>query len=231
MKLEIDTREIASQMNAQGYVHLTSVLNNGECQALIDAFESDALYRKTVHMERHQYGKGRYRYFAYPLPELVENLRQELYPLLAPLANQWAKDLGLEMHYSEAYADFLELCRKAGQLLPTPLILQYEPGGYNTLHQDLYGEVYFPMQAIICLSQKGKDFTGGQLVLTEQRPRAQSKAIVIDPDQGDLIIIPTQFRPRQGSRGSYRVNMRHGVSEVKSGMRYTLGVILHEALK
>lgn len=228
---QIDRHAFYEQMNEKGYGLLKDILNPEDCERLKRQYPQDELYRKTVVMERHQYGKGRYRYYQHPLPDELQQMREALYPLLAPLANQWSKALNLGVYYPENYSEFLEQCAAAGQKLATPLILQYPQGGYNTLHQDLYGEVYFPMQAIICLSEPGSDFTGGNLVLTEQRPRAQSRAIVINPGLGDMVVIPTQFRPQKGARGYYRLNMRHGVSEILTGQRYSMGIILHNALK
>lgn len=219
------------QINDKGYGLLNSILTREECANLIGSYTEDGLFRKTVVMERHSYGRGQYRYYQHPLPEIIEKLRGEIYTLLAPLANQWAKAMKLPFLYPDTHVDFLQQCADNGQAKATPLILQYKAGGYNALHQDLYGEVYFPMQAIFCLTEPEKDFTGGSLVLTEQKPRAQSRAIVINPKLGDMVIIPTQFRPGKSARGYYRLNMRHGVSEVQSGERYTLGIILHDALK
>ncbi len=228
---KLDRPVFYEQMHEQGYAFVKSVLSQDESEMFKSHFEQDELFRKTVVMERHQYGKGSYRYYRHPMPNLLQEMREGIYALLAPIANQWSKALNLGTSYPDLLESFLEQCKNAGQKLATPLILKYPTGGYNTLHQDLYGEVYFPMQAIICLSEAGKDFTGGSLVLTEQRPRAQSKAIVINPGLGDMVVIPTQFRPKRGTRGYYRLNMRHGVSEVLSGQRQTMGIILHDALK
>ncbi|MCE7991488.1 MAG: 2OG-Fe(II) oxygenase [Roseivirga sp.] len=227
----INQTALYNQINEKGYGLISSVLTPAQCQNLILNYTKNSLFRKTVVMERHSYGKGQYRYYQHPLPELIQKLRTDIYQLLGPLANQWAKALRQPMLYPEIHAEFLQQCAAKGQEKATPLILQYKAGGFNTLHQDLYGEIYFPMQAIFCLSQPEKDFTGGSLVLTEQKPRAQSRAMVINPKLGDMIIIPTQFRPAKSVRGYYRLNMRHGVSEVLSGERYTMGVILHDALK
>lgn len=228
---KVDRQALNDQINEKGYGQVKSVLSAEECEYFINAFEQDELFRKTVIMERHNYGKGRYRYFQHPLPEPLQALRNNIYDWLAPLANQWTGALKLPIRYPESHEAFLQQCAEQGQKLATPLVLKYEKGGFNTLHQDLYGEVYFPMQAIFCLNKQNEDFTGGSLVLTEQQPRAQSRAMVINPEQGDMIVIPTQFRPKQGTSGHYRLNMRHGVSEVLSGTRYTMGIILHDALK
>ncbi len=222
---------LSDQINQKGYGLINSVLAPSECKDQIATYDEDGLFRKTVVMERHSYGKGQYRYYQHPLPEVIRKLRTDIYQLLAPLANQWARALKMPFVYPQDHKEFLRQCAAKGQAKATPLILQYETGGFNALHQDLYGEVYFPMQAIFCLSEPEKDFTGGSLVLTEQKPRAQSRAIVINPKQGDMVIIPTQFRPAKSARGYYRLNIRHGVSEVFSGTRYTMGIILHDALK
>ena len=229
--IKLDRDAFYEQMHSQGYGQIENALDEYDCEMFRSHFEQDELFRKTVVMERHQYGKGRYRYYQHPLPDFLQGMREDIYELLYPIANQWSKALNLGVIYPETLAEFQAQCTAAGQKLATPLVLQYPTGGYNTLHQDLYGEVYFPMQAIICLSESGKDFTGGSLVLTEQRPRAQSKATVINPGLGDMVVIPTQFRPQKGARGYYRLNMRHGVSEVLSGQRHSMGIILHDALK
>lgn len=226
-----DQSVLFNQINDKGYGLISSALSSAECQNLIANYTQDSLYRKTVVMERHSYGKGQYRYYQHPLPGLLQKMRTDIYQLLAPLANQWAKALKQPFLYPDTHTAFLQQCAAKGQEKATPLILQYKAGGFNTLHQDLYGEIYFPMQAVFCLSEPEKDFTGGSLVLTEQKPRAQSRAIVINPKLGDMVIIPTQFRPAKSARGYYRLNMRHGVSEVLSGERYTMGIILHDALK
>ena len=228
---KIDKTVFYQQVNEKGYGLIKEVLNQEQCQTLIGYFENDDLFRKTVVMERHQYGKGHYRYFQHPLPGWMQELRSGIYELLAPLANQWARALKMKVQYPVVYDDFLDQCAAQGQKLATPLVLRYEKGGFNTLHQDLYGEVYFPMQAIFCLSKARVDFEGGELVLTEQTPRAQSRPIAINPAQGDMVVIPTQFRPGKSARGYYRLNMRHGVSEVTQGTRYSMGIILHDALK
>lgn len=229
--IKVDRDALYRQINEKGYGIVSKALGEIECELFRNHFEQDELFRKTVVMERHQYGKGLYKYYQHPLPSLLQEIRENIYELLAPVANLWSGALKLGREYPESLAEFLETCGRAGQLKATPLVLKYEAGGYNALHQDLYGEVYFPMQAIVCLSEPGKDFTGGNLVLTEQRPRAQSRAIVIEPGLGDMVIIPTQFRPGKGTKGYHRLNMRHGVSEVHSGTRHTMGIILHDALK
>lgn len=229
--LKTNSATLYQQINEKGYGMIRSVLSPTDCQKLKDSYNQTELFRKTVVMERHSYGRGQYRYYQHPLPNSIQQLRSDIYELLAPLANQWAKTLKLPFLYPEHHLEFLELCHAKGQAKATPLILKYQAGGFNTLHQDLYGEVYFPMQAIFCLSDPEKDFSGGSLVLTEQKPRAQSRAIVVNPKLGDMVVIPTQYRPARSVRGYYRLNMRHGVSEVLTGERYTLGIILHDALK
>lgn len=217
------------QLHSKGYAILPAVLTGAECAELIANYGNDSLYRKRVIMERHQYGKGEYKYFNYPLPQLLQHLRGSVYPKLARIANGWMQALGKAQRYPEALTQLLEQCHEAGQLKPTPLILQYKQGGYNALHQDIYGELFFPMQAVLFLSGPGTDYTGGEFVLIEQRPRAQSKAIVLKPEKGDMLIFTTSFRPVKGNAGYYRVNMKHGVSEITSGQRYTLGIIFHDA--
>ncbi|HMJ08820.1 MAG TPA: 2OG-Fe(II) oxygenase [Pyrinomonadaceae bacterium] len=227
---EIDWENAADEMHEKGFVQISSVLPEKYCEEFIDSYGRAELYRKTVTMERHRFGQGEYKYFAYPLPELVQTVREEVYPNLAPIANTWAERLNLEMRFPADLAGLQKLCRENGQTKPTPLILKYGKGGFNTLHQDLYGEVYFPMQLAFFLNEPGKDYTGGEFVLTEQVPRAQSKAIVLTPRKGDMIIFTTNFRPVKGTRGHYRASMRHGVSEIHTGERHTLGVIFHDAV-
>ncbi len=217
------------QLDAEGCVIVPSVFDVPTCQQLIAAYADDSFFRKTISMAQHQYGVGEYKYFQYPLPDPVQRLRTDLYPYLAPLANTWMQRLNSSVQFPETHPELLDRCAEAGQLRPTPLLLRYETGGYNALHQDLYGEVYFPFQALIVLSESGVDFEGGELVLIEQRPRVQSRAIVLTPRRGDLVIFTTQFRPVRGTRGHYRVTMKHGVSPLRSGLRYTLGVIFHDA--
>ncbi len=226
----IDWRLTRDSINSNGYVILPSVLTAAECDVLKQNYYSENLYRKTVVMERHRFGLGEYKYFDYPLPELITDLREKLYEQLAPVANTWMQELKIDLVYPERFSGMLKLCRENNQQKATPLILKYGKGGHNTLHQDLYGSVYFPMQAVICLSAPETDFAGGEFVLAQQIPRAQSKAIVLNPGKGDMIIFTTSFRPVQGSRGFYRVQMKHGVSEVRKGERYTLGIIFHDAL-
>lgn len=226
----INWQSVNDDMNRVGYAILPSFLNQEQCQSLIAAFDNEGGYRKTVVMERYRFGLGSYKYWDYPLPDLVQTLRQGLYPKLAPIANLWMKVLRIETRFPDTCAELQTQCHAAGQMKPTPLILRYSEGGYNTLHQDLYGDVYFPMQAACFLNDPREDYTGGEFVLTEQVPRAQSKAIVLKPQRGDMVIFTTNFRPVKGSRGYYRANMRHGVSEVHRGHRHTMGIIFHDAV-
>ncbi len=219
---------VLDHINRKGYTTISGVLDEAQCENLIQQYENPNLYRKTINMARYRFGEGQYKYFSYPLPDVVSLLRASLYAHLAPLANQWMNQLNLSAVFPGEFETFVHQCHQHGQEKPTPLILKYEKGSYNTLHQDLYGTIYFPLQAIISLSQPDKDYVGGELLLTEQRPRAQSKGIVLRPNLGDLVIIATNFRPVKGSKGYYRVNMKHGVSEVLQGDRYTLGIIFHD---
>lgn len=208
---------------------LPQLLAPSECEALAALYSQEELFRSRVVMSRHGFGRGEYQYFSYPLPDLIAGLRTALYPQLMPLANRWNSVMGLDVRYPPAHADFISRCHLAGQSRPTPLLLQYEAGDYNCLHQDLYGEHVFPLQATVLLSQPARDFTGGEFVLTEQRPRMQSLAQVVPLEQGDAVAFAVHHRPVQGARGIYRVNMRHGVSRLRSGRRHTLGIIFHDA--
>jgi len=227
--MHLDWPTLTESLNNNGYAIASKILNDEDCAQLISQYHDHALYRKTVIMERHDFGLGEYKYFSYPLPEIVQALRESIYPNLAPVANNWMRVLNIDVQYPAGFEDFMENCHIGGQSRPTPLILKYEQGGYNALHQDLYGDIYFPMQAVIFLSEPGVDHEGGEFVLIEQRPRAQSKAIVLKPRKGDMLIFTTNFRPVKGIKGYYRVNMKHGVSEVTCGDRYTLGIIFHDA--
>lgn len=226
----IDRDALAEAMNQNGYTIINNVLSNEQCDALIANYNQADLYRKTVVMERYRFGLGEYKYFNYPLPNIITNLRNSLYPLLAAIANNWMKVLKIETSYPTVYDDFLKLCHINGQTKATPLILKYGKGGFNTLHQDLYGDIYFPIQMVLFLNDADVDYTGGEFVLTQQNVRAQSKAIVLKPKKGDILIFTTNFRPVKGSNGYYRATMKHGVSELHSGERYTLGIIFHDAL-
>jgi hypothetical protein len=229
MQQAIDWDSVAAALDAQGVATLGAILTPAECQALVRLYESPALFRSRVVMARHGYGRGEYQYFARPLPDAVQALRSALYPRLAPVANRWNEAMGLAVRYPAAHAEFLDRCHAAGQVKPTPLLLRYGPGDYNCLHQDLYGEHVFPLQVVVLLSEPGADFTGGEFVLTEQRPRMQSRAEVVPLAQGEAAVFAVAQRPVQGSRGSYRVTMRHGVSRLRTGQRHTLGIIFHDA--
>jgi hypothetical protein len=224
-----DWRKLGDDLDAHGSAVLPAVLSPDECQALASLYPAEGPFRSRIVMARHGFGRGEYKYFAYPLPELVAELRSSLYAPLAEIANRWSEALGGELRYPEVHAAFLERCHRAGQTRPTPLLLQYGEGDYNCLHQDLFGEHVFPLQVAFLLSTPGRDFTGGEFVLTEQRPRMQSRAEVVALGQGDGVVFPVHHRPVRGSRGVYRVNLRHGVSRLRSGRRHTLGIIFHDA--
>ena len=226
----IDWPNIALEMNQKGYAIVPKLLSDQHCKELISNYDNSNSYRKTIVMERHRFGLGEYKYFNYPLPNVVQNIRENVYPQLAKIANEWMKSLNIDTTFPDSHQEFLKLCREHNQTKSTVLILQYGAGGYNNLHQDLYGKVYFPIQAVLFLNEADEDFKGGEFVLTQQVPRAQSKAIVLKPKKGDMLIITTNFRPIRGTRGYHRVNMKHGVSEVHSGERHTLGIIFHDAL-
>ena len=225
----LDWARIAGELDAEGCATTGALLTPEECVALSARYGADGLYRSRVIMARHGFGRGEYKYFAYPLPEIVGTLRTALYPPLAVIANRWNETLGIATRYPAAHADYLARCHQAGQSRPTPLLLQSGSGDYNCLHQDLYGEHIFPLQATVLLSRPGKDFTGGEFVLTEQRPRMQSRVEVVRLSQGEAVIFPVHHRPVTGTRGIYRVNMRHGVSRLREGQRHTLGIIFHDA--
>jgi hypothetical protein len=225
----IDWDRITQDLDARGSAVVERLLGPLECGALRELYAIDAAFRARVVMQAHGFGRGQYRYFSYPLPELVAQLRCTFYPRLAPIANQWNGALGIEARYPDRLEDFIERCHKAGQRRPTPLLLQYGAGDYNCLHQDRYGEQLFPLQLAILLSEPGRDFAGGEFVITEQRPRMQSRADVIPLRQGDAVLFAVHQRPVRGARGHYRVQLRHGVSRVRSGHRHTLGIIFHDA--
>jgi len=225
----LDWAAIRRDLDAHGCAATGALLTPEECEQLVGSYGSDALFRSRVVMARHGFGKGEYKYFAYPLPDIVAALRAALYPHLSEIANAWNDSLKLTARYPADHPVYLKRCHDAGQTKPTPLLLQYGAGDYNCLHQDLYGEHVFPLQVAILLSDPGRDFTGGELVLTEQRPRMQSRVEVVPLRQGDGVIFPVHHRPVQGTRGIYRVNMRHGVSRLRSGHRHTLGIIFHDA--
>lgn len=225
----LDWARIAKDLEADGAATTGPLLSAAECAELTALYDQEGLFRSKVIMARHGFGRGEYKYFSYPLPDLIADLRPALYARLAPIANRWNEIMGIAVRYPQEHAEFLARCHKAGQTRPTPLLLQYVEGDYNCLHQDLYGDHVFPLQVVFLLSQPGKDFSGGELVLTEQRPRMQSRAEVTNLQQGDAAVFAVHHRPVQGTRGAYRVNMRHGVSRLRSGRRSTLGVIFHDA--
>ena len=224
-----DWADITDDLDTQGCAMLEALLSPQECRALASLYVNDKLFRSRVVMGRHGFGRGEYKYFGYPLPDTVASLRTAIYPQLAPIANRWNAAMGIDVRYPETHAAFLARCHAAGQQRPTPLLLQYGAGDYNCLHQDLYGEHVFPLQVAILLSEPECDFSGGEFVLTEQRPRMQSRPQVVPLRQGDAVVFAVHQRPVQGTRGSYRVNLRHGVSQVRSGHRHTLGIIFHDA--
>jgi hypothetical protein len=225
----IDWAQASNDLDEQGNAVVPGLLTRTECEMLAAMYASEAPFRSRVVMERHGFGRGEYKYFAYPLPDLVAGLREALYPHLAPIANRWNEVMGIDLRFPPRHADFIARCHAAGQTKPTPLLLQYRAEDYNCLHQDLYGEHVFPLQVVILLSEPGRDFTGGEFVMTEQRPRMQSRPMVLPMRQGDAAVIAVHHRPVQGTRGVYRVNLRHGVSRVLSGHRHTTGIILHDA--
>lgn len=224
-----DWKALGSDLASHGCAVLENLLSPAQCQAIASLYADVDHFRSHVMMARHGFGRGEYRYFRYPLPDLVRAMRTALYPHLAIVANDWNSQLGSQDRFPETHADYLRLCQDAGQTRPTPLLLQYAAGDYNCLHQDLYGDLAFPIQVAILLSEPGRDFTGGEFVLTEQRPRMQSRAEVVPLRQGDAVAFAVHNRPVQGTKGYYRVNLRHGVSRIRSGQRHTLGLIFHDA--
>jgi hypothetical protein len=224
-----DWERVSHDLDAQGSAMIERLLAPDECQAIASLYPKDDLFRSHVVMGRHGFGRGEYKYFRYPLPALIADLRTAVYPHLVPIAHRWNTAMGIDVCYPEQHADFLARCHQAGQVRPTPLLLQYGADDYNCLHQDLYGEQVFPLQLAILLSEPNKDFTGGEFVMTEQRPRMQSRPIVVPLRQGDGVVFAVHQRPVQGTRGVYRVNLRHGVSRVRSGHRQTVGIIFHDA--
>jgi hypothetical protein len=226
----IDWSRIAQELDARGNALLERLLSPEECRALASLYPDDSLFRSRIVMARHGFGRGEYQYFSYPLPDLVAGLRSALYPRLVPIANRWNAALGINVRYPVEHSAFLGRCHRAGQRKPTPLLLQYGEDDYNCLHQDVYGEHVFPLQVAVLLSEPGRDFTGGEFVMTEQRPRMQSRADVVPLRQGDAVAFTVRQRPVQGSRGIYRVNLKHGVSRIRSGRRHTLGIIFHDGM-
>jgi hypothetical protein len=225
----LDWGRISAELGSRGNAVVPGLLSMRDCTSLAALYPQSHHFRSRVVMSRHGFGKGEYQYFSYPLPQAVALLRDALYPHLAPIANEWSDLLQTGVRYPAQHGEFLERCAQAGQTRPTPLLLQYAAGDYNCLHQDLYGETVFPLQVAILLSEPGKDFTGGEFVITEQRPRMQSRAEVVPLQQGDAVIFAVNERPVRGTRGVYRVRLRHGVSTVRTGRRHTLGVIFHDA--
>ncbi|MFQ5995301.1 MAG: 2OG-Fe(II) oxygenase [Acidiferrobacterales bacterium] len=225
----LDWTHVASQLDERGHAITSALLSRRECRQLIALYVNEARFRSRVVMQHHAFGRGEYRYFGYPLPAAVASLRTHLYARLAPIAKRWAECLGASQHYPQRLSAFLRACHGHGQTKPTPLLLHYEQDDYNCLHQDLYGEIAFPLQVTIALSCPREDFTGGEFLLTEQRPRVQSRGEAVVLSQGEAVIFPNHVRPAIGRRGFYRVNVRHGVSRVRSGRRYALGIIFHDA--
>ncbi|HYL62814.1 MAG TPA: 2OG-Fe(II) oxygenase [Candidatus Methylomirabilis sp.] len=226
----LNWKAAGASLGTRGYAVTEPILTARECEGLIALYTDESRFRSHILMERYRFGVGDYKYFGNPLPEIVAQLRTSAYPHLAKVANDWAAELGSDSaRYPLEHAEFLETCHSVGQNKPTPLMLHYEAGGYNCLHQDLYGEVSFPLQMVFLLGQAGRDWEGGEFILVEQQPRAQSKAEVVTADQGQAIIFTTRYRPVRGTRGYYRVNLKHGVSHVRKGTRYTLGIIFHDA--
>lgn len=225
----LNWKVIANDLNAKGYAAIKNLLHPDDCEQLSQMYVDNNRYRSVINMQRYRFGLGEYKYFNYPLPPIVQSLRESLYSPLASVANDWMQKLDIPIHYSNDHQALLEDCHRKSQLRPTPLILRYEEGGFNTLHQDLYGEIYFPFQVVFLLSQVHQDFEGGEFVLTEQIPRSQSKVSVLQPNRGDAVIFTTNFRPIMGTRGYYKAKMKHGVSEIKSGIRYSMGIIFHDA--
>lgn len=219
---------INTELDSFGAAAIGPLLSSQQCETLINGYDDDDLYRSRIVMARHGFGRGEYKYFKYPLPSVIRELREGLYPRLADIANRWNEAMGIDVRYPPDHESFKARCHQAGQTKPTPLILKYETGDYNCLHQDIYGEHVFPLQVAFLLTRPGEDFAGGEFTLTEQRPRMQSRAEVVPLQQGMGVIFPVHHRPVKGTRGIYRVNMRHGVSRVRSGQRFTMGVIFHD---
>jgi len=226
----MDWAKISNELHEKGYAIAPQLITENQCQSLIENYNNPTAYRKTVVMERYRFGLGEYKYFNYPLPDLIQSIRESVYPKLAPIANLWMKVLNLDLRFPDSFQELQSLCHANQQLKPTVLILKYGKSGHNTLHQDLYGEIFFPLQVVLFLNEPEQDYQGGEFVLVEQVPRAQSKAIVLKPRKGDMLIFTTNFRPVKGTKGYYRVNMKHGVSQIHEGERHTLGIIFHDAL-
>ncbi|HLK27975.1 MAG TPA: 2OG-Fe(II) oxygenase [Puia sp.] len=227
---DVNWHAVTESMNEKGFALIEKMITDKECENLIANYYTQSLYRKTITMERYRFGLGEYKYFNYPLPDLIQTIRENIYPHLSIIANEWMKKLNIEKQFPATLKELHALCKLHNQTKTTVLILKYGKGGHNTLHQDLYGDVFFPMQSVLFLNEPDKDYSGGEFVLTQQIPRAQSKAIVLKPKKGDMLLFTTNFRPMKGSKGYYRVNMKHGVSEVHEGERHTLGIIFHDAV-
>jgi hypothetical protein len=225
----VNWQKVSDELTELGYSVIDPLLTPKECSDLIHLYPGDSIFRSRIQMEKYRFGSGEYKYFAYPLPPIVQKLREEIYPHLVSTANQWMNSLGMRQEYPKSLDQFLERCHNSGQKRPTPLMLTYKKNDYNCLHQDLYGDQFFPIQGTCMLSQPGKDFSGGEFLLVEQRPRAQSVGHVVSIPHGGFVFFATSFRPVRGTRGSYRVTMRHGVSRIHSGSRFTLGIIFHDA--
>lgn len=225
----LDWLQIRQALEADGFATLEPILSPAECEQISAMYEAREHFRSRIEMARFRFGLGEYKYFAAPLPSIVADLRSALYPRVAPIANDWMKALHLPVHFPDSLDDFLDRCHRSGQTKPTPLLLRYEAGGYNCMHQDLYGEIAFPLQFTFMLSRAGADYSGGEFLLLEQRPRAQSRCDAIALEQGAAIVFTTRYRPVKGARGFYRVNVRHGISRVRNGRRFALGIIFHDA--
>lgn len=226
---DVSWEQVYRDLSAQGNATIKNILPSDECDQIRTLYDDDNRFRSHVVMERHGFGRGEYRYFSYPLPDLITEMRTSLYPHLAPIANQWNEAMGIDVRYPLVHADYIRRCHQAGQNKPTPLLLKYGPDDYNCLHQDLYGEHIFPLQIAVLLSEPERDFTGGEFVMTEQRPRMQSRPMVVPLRKGDGVVFAVHHRPVQGKKSVYRVNLRHGVSRLRSGSRLTLGIIFHDA--
>jgi hypothetical protein len=226
---QLNWADITEAMDNKGYTLVKKVLTADECDTLTALYPNEELYRKTIIMERHHYGKGEYKYFKYPLPGVIQQLRAGFYPKLAPIANNWMQFLNKVQRFPDTLDKLLQHCHEHEQLRPTPLILQYAQGGYNAMHQDLYGEVFFPMQLVFMLDEPGVDYEGGEFILIEQKPREQSRAMVLKPAKGDMLLFTTSYRPVKGSKGYHRVNMKHGIGEITAGKRRSMGIIFHDA--
>ena len=226
---DISWERVSRELDAEGNAVIKGLLSSGECDKIRDLYQDEKIFRSQIVMERHGFGRGEYKYFSYPLPDLITDLRTSLYPHLVSIANRWNAVMGVEARYPATHAEYIQRCHQAGQNKPTPLLLKYGPEDYNCLHQDLYGEHIFPLQVAVLLSEPEKDFTGGEFVMTEQRPRMQSRPVVVSLQKGDGLVFAVHHRPVQGKKSVFRVNMRHGVSRLRSGNRYTLGIIFHDA--